>query len=84
MLKNYLLRKPKRSDWMIMVGYDFKTVKKSEVSNYLENGWEFIEERYIYFSDFKDWFEKSELSNKLAIISLIIGSLLSIIFGLIS
>lgn len=79
MFKVYLLRKSKYHEWMVMAGYDFKTVKKAEVKEYEKSGWEFVEERIIYISDLKDWFLKQKVSDKIAIVSLIVGSIIGLL-----
>lgn len=77
MLVKYLVRKSKYHPDVVMVGHDFKTIKKSELSSYQKNGWEFVEERYFLFSYFKDWFNKQSLADKLAVLTFIA----TLIFG---
>ena len=84
MLKKLLVRKPQSHEWMVMVGYDSKIIKKSELNAHLKNGWELVENRYFVYSDLKDRYKKQNDSNKIAIISLTITSIISIIFGIIS
>jgi hypothetical protein len=47
-MKKYKLKRPMKSDgWMLMIGYDFKTVKPSELKNHLDKGWTIIRVRYF-------------------------------------
>jgi hypothetical protein len=69
-MKKYKLKRPKKSEgWMLMIGYDFTTVKQSELKNHLDKGWEIIRVRYFIITSFLDWWKNLKGGEKIGFVS---------------
>ena len=64
----YLIKKSKYHEWMIMAGYDFKTVSKAELKKFLSDGWEFERKEFFFFTFIKDIWNLSDKNTQSTII----------------
>lgn len=79
MIVKYVVRKQQHDDWMVMCGYDYKEILSSELEESKKQGWEFVRKKIFLITDFSDFYSTSNRSDKLAIISITVGILASII-----
>ena len=79
-MKKYELKRPMKSDWMIMVGNDFKTVKPSELKKHLEDGWIVIRTRYFIITSLLDWWKSLKEGEKIAFFGIILTAFLTCLF----
>lgn len=78
----YELRRSKKSDgWMIMVGYDFKTVGKKELKRHVDEGWEILRKRYFIITLVKDWWNGLSHGNRISVFGIFLSTALALFFG---
>ena len=63
---------------------EIKTVRKSELKSHLKNGWVLDEKIIPFITPFKKWWNKFTMDNKLVILSILIPSLIAIVFGVLA
>ncbi|QXP70705.1 hypothetical protein H0I29_00985 [Polaribacter sp. R2A056_3_33] len=66
MIKYELKREKKSDGWMVMIGYDFITVKPSELQKHLDDGWTIIRKKYFIITSFLDWWATLKNGEKIA------------------
>lgn len=79
MLVKYVVRKQQYHELIVMCGYDYREILPSELEESEKNGWEFVRKKVFLLSDFYDFYSTSTRSDKLTIISIIVGVLATII-----
>lgn len=79
MLVKYEVRRQKYHEWMVMCGYDYREILPSELEESKNQGWEFVRKKTFLITDFCDFYNASNRSDRLAIIGIIIGSLATVI-----
>ena len=63
----YEIQRPKQSvNGFIMMGYDFKTVRSSELQNHLKDGWKIVRKRYLIITSFIDWWNTLNNNEKIS------------------
>jgi hypothetical protein len=83
MVKYELQRSKKPIGNFVMVGYDIKIIKKSELEKHLKDGWIFVRKKYFIITHFLDFWRSLNTDQKISIIIFTIGSIITIIIAVI-
>ena len=62
---------------------DKKFVKKSNLKEYLNNDWILIRKKYFIITHFLDWWRSLNTDQKISIIGITIGSIITIVLSII-
>ena len=63
---------------------EVKTVKKSELKKHLNNGWYLHKKLIPLITPFLDWWKPISLTNKIAIIGILIPTIVAVFFGVLT
>jgi|SRR5690554_8005912 len=80
MIKYEIKTIPKSNKWIL--NYKHKTVSKSELDNYLKQGWTLVRKKYFIITPLLDLWRPISLENRLSLIRALIPAVLAIVFAL--
>ncbi|WP_417887948.1 hypothetical protein [Zunongwangia sp.] len=83
MIKYEIKRSKQSVGNFIPVGYDFKTIKKSELDSHLNNGWSFIRKKYFIITSILDWWKTLKNGEKIAFFAIIVSAFVYSFFWLV-
>ena len=79
MIKYEIKRGKKPSGNFIMAGYDFKTIKKSDLKRHLSDDWVLVRKKYFIITYLSDLWSSLNTDQKITIIGISIGALIAVI-----
>lgn len=72
------VQNPPDPDFAIIGFFDTKIVFKKHLNKYLSEGWYIHRKHYLLWTPFRDWWLSLTTDQKITIIGIIIGSIISI------
>jgi len=75
----YEVKKIPYVEGFIMIGYEYKTVSKSEFQLLKDEGWILHRKKYIIITRFTDWWKLLTTGNKIAVFAIIVPVLFAVL-----
>ncbi|MFC4218812.1 hypothetical protein [Flagellimonas marina] len=82
MIKYELKRSKKSEGWMMMMGYESKTVTPRELQTHLKEGWTLVRKRYFLVTYITDWWKNLSTGNRISVFGIVLSTALTLAFGI--